>query len=75
MKLKQNRTAHPTLFCIFQQHNILRWPQPAGLCDPLSDPLSVLPCYQAMNSLSPKPARSLSQTSAGNRNWLCHKKP
>lgn len=75
MKLKQNRTAHPTLFCAFQKHGILRWPQPAGLCDPQTDPLSVFPFYHAMNTPAPKPARSLSLTSAENRNRLSHKKP
>lgn len=75
MKLKQNRAAHKTLLCVFQKHNILRWPQPAGLCDPRTDPLSVFPFYQAMNTPAPKPARSLSLASAENRNQLNHKKP
>lgn len=36
------------------------WPRPAGLSDPLSDPLGVLLFYQSVNSPATKPERSLS---------------
>jgi len=44
---------------VLQPHNIQQWSQPAGLCDPSSDPSHVLLFSQAMNLFIRKPARSL----------------